>query len=151
MFFPQLRRGTRQRSKGSQHHRFMYNRVETGRAAGNRKWKTRINSFPQNGNYPLTNRQGDNWRKTMRRISEIQVNFFFLSSSKDEQVWYSLHSSDRHRRPCGCFYILSFPQYQKNQPQSELIQSQFRFMSVNIFWHKLIFCGIIFFSFTFIY
>lgn len=36
MFFPQLRRCTRQRSRGSQHHRFIY-RLQIGRAAGNRK------------------------------------------------------------------------------------------------------------------
>lgn len=76
MFFPLLRRGTRQRSKDSQHHGFIYDKLQTGRAAGNRKQKARIKSLPQNGSYPPSNRHADHRVKTNRRISEIQMILF---------------------------------------------------------------------------
>lgn len=132
---------------------------QTGRAAGNRKWKTRINASPQNGNYPLTNRQGHKLGKTKRSISEIQVIFFppslhsYFDSPKmnrfdtlyvaltqtSQTLWLLLHSP---------FPPVSRVSHHQNQSSIGLGLRALR--RTNVFWHKPIFGGIMFFSFTFI-
>lgn len=77
MFFPQLRRCTRQRSRGSQHHRFIYKQTTNRQSSRQQKMKTKDKLLCTNGNISLRNSQEDNKGKTKRRLSDTQAIFFF--------------------------------------------------------------------------
>lgn len=80
MLFPQRRRCTRQRSKGSQHHRFIYKQTTNRQSSRQQKMKTKDKPLCTNGKNSLRNRQDNNKGKTKRRLSDTQVIFFFLST-----------------------------------------------------------------------
>lgn len=89
-----------------------------------------------------------------RRISEIQVIFFFLSTQlflwlKHEQIWYSLRSPDIDiADPVAASTFSLSPSIKRISHSQNPFSAGLGLCALrctNVFWHKMVFWGIIFF------